>query len=193
MRKMLEIHSICVNCGSNHGIRPEFGQAARDLGAYLAEKGIDVIFGGSDVGLMGVVAASALQNGGRVTGVVTRAIAEKVGIAHPSAIHVVDTMHERKQMMFDLSDGFIALPGGMGTLDELFEVLTWAQLGHHSKPCGVLNVAGYWDKLLEFLDHAVQQQFIKQTHRDMLLEGRSAHELIERFREYESARIGKWF
>jgi len=153
---------------------------------------MEVVFGGADVGLMGDVADSALKSHGKVIGVVPKSIAEKVGHSGLSAVHVVDTMHERKQLMFDLSDGFIALPGGLGTMEEMFELLTWAQLGQHSKPCGVLNTAGYWNKLLEFLDHCVEDRFIKPEHRKMLLVAQSPSELIGQFRNYEGPKVEKW-
>ncbi len=190
---MHNITSICVNAGSSPGLLAEYGQVARELGKCLAAHGITIVFGGADVGLMGDMANSALANGGKVIGVIPEAIVEKIGHDSLTELHVVPSMHERKKLMFELSDGFIALPGGMGTLDEIFEVLTWAQLGFHSKPCGLLNVCGYFDDLLRFLEHSVNQQFVKREHRDMLLVGECGDELLEKFRRYQRPATEKWF
>ena len=150
------------------------------------------MFGGADVGLMGELARSALASGGRVTGVIPKSICDKVGFRGLTALHVVETMHERKQKMFELSDAFIGLPGGMGTLDEVFEVLTWAQLGLHSKPCGLLNTGGYFDGLLRFLDHSVVQRFLKQEHRAILLDDEAPASLLSKLRAYKPPRVEKW-
>lgn len=184
---------LCVFCGSNHGMRPEFATAARELGALLAEEGITLVYGGGCVGLMGVVADAVLEQGGDVIGVIPHALDTKE-LAHTglTEMHVVDTMHERKALMADLADGFIALPGGLGTFDESFEVLTWAQLGIHTKPCGLLNVSGYFDKLIGFLDHAVEEQFIKPQHRDLILVDADRRRLLERMRAYRSPVTEKW-
>jgi uncharacterized protein (TIGR00730 family) len=156
---------VCVFAGSSAGVRPEYMAAATDLGRVLAARGIGLVYGGARVGLMGAVADAVLTGGGAVTGVIPRALVEKE-VAHSglTELRVVTTMHERKALMADLSDAFIALPGGWGTLDEFFEILTWAQLGLHRKPCGVLNVQGYFDRLLSFLDHSVEQGFVRREY-----------------------------
>ena len=184
--------SICVNCGSNTGTCPEYMDTAIELGKYLAQNNINLVYGGAEVGLMGAVASSAMENGGKVTGVIPESFADKVANNKLSELIVVSTMHERKTKMFDLSDGFIALPGGMGTLEEMFEILTWAQLGFHSKPCGLLNVCGYYSSILEFLDNAVNNQFVRQEHRDMLLVDTEVENLIAKFNSYEAPVIEKW-
>lgn len=183
---------ICVYCGSSPGALPEYAEMARVLGTQLAERGIGLVYGGSNVGLMGITADAALQAGGGVTGVITKSLAQRV--IHPSlpSIHVVDTMHERKALMFDLSDAFIALPGGVGTLEEFLEVLTWSQLGLHGKPCGLLDVRGYYQGLLAFLDNAVEQRFVKPKHRGMILTGESPGELLDRMQDYVAPVEEKW-
>jgi uncharacterized protein (TIGR00730 family) len=187
------ISRVCVFCGSNRGARPEFGSAARELGAVLAQQGVTLVYGGGRVGLMGVIADAVLENEGDVIGVIPHALDTKE-LAHAglTEMHVVDTMHARKALMADLADGFIALPGGLGTFDESFEVVTWAQLGIHTKPCGLLNVAGYFDTLIQFLDHAVEEQFIKPQHRDLILVDGDPRRLLERMRAYESPVTDKW-
>ena len=188
----MKIKNICVNCGSNTGTRPEYLKAAVDLGRYLAGNNIGLVYGGAGVGLMGAVASSAMENGGSVIGVIPESFADRVGHENLTELHVVSTMHERKTLMFDLSDGFIALPGGMGTIEELFEILTWAQLGFHTKPCGLLNICGYFDSILAFLENAVTQQFVRQEHRDMLLVDVDPGSLIPRFNSYEPVPVEKW-
>lgn len=184
---------ICVFCGSSPGKDPAYRDAAEALGRLLAREGIGLVYGGSSIGLMTAVADAALAAGGEVTGVIPRALEAKE-IAHPglSALHVVETMHERKALMAELADGFVALPGGMGTFDEFFEVVTWAQLGIHAKPCGLLNVAGYYDRLTAFLDHAVAEGFVKIELRDMLVVEERPESLLERFRAYRSPVVEKW-
>lgn len=161
---------VCIFCGANTGSRPAFVAAARDMGATLAQRRQGVVYGGGNVGLMGAVADAALAAGGEVIGVIPKTLVERE-LAHEgvSALHVVGSMHERKALMADLSDGFIAMPGGFGTLDEFFEVLTWAQLGLHGKPCGLLNVDGYFDHLLRFLDRAVADGLLQPNNRAMFL------------------------
>jgi len=183
---------ICVDCGSSVGARPEYRQAAQQLGRILAEHAIDLVYGGAGIGLMGAIADAVLAHGGKVIGIVPRFFAGK--LAHPglSELHVVSTMHERKQMMFDVSDAFIALPGGLGTLEEILELLTWAQIGHHEKPCGFLNVCGYYDPLIAFFDHAVSQRFVRSEHRDMILVDTSPSGLIDQFFSYTAPRVDKW-
>ena len=187
------ISRLCVFCGSNHGARPEFDAAARDLGATLADEGIALVYGGGRVGLMGVIADAVLEKGGDVIGVIPHALDTKE-LAHDglTEMHAVDSMHERKALMADLSDAFIALPGGLGTLDELFEIVTWAQLGIHAKPCGLLNAADYFDKLIALLDHAVEEQFVKPQHRALILVERDHRRLLERMRAYDPPAVEKW-
>lgn len=188
----MKIKNICVNCGSNTGTKPEYIKTAVDLGKHLAENNICLVYGGAGVGLMGSVASSTMENGGDVIGVIPESFADRVAHDNLTELHVVSTMHERKKIMFDLSDGFIALPGGMGTIEEIFEILTWAQLGLHSKPCGLLNICGYYDTILSFLDNAVEQQFVRQEHKDMLLVDLDSGNLISRFNNYEATPIDKW-
>ncbi len=188
-----KLSRICVYCGSNPGSKPEYLHAARALGSYLAQENIEIVYGGAGVGIMGAVASAAMENGGKVIGVIPEFFSDKVGHKSLTETHVVKTMHERKQLMFDLSDAFVALPGGVGTLEEIFEVLTWAQIGSHSKPCGLLNIEGYFDLLLNFLDHSVEQQFVKQEHRDMLLSASTHTKMLEIFRNYRPVQAEKWF
>ncbi len=184
--------SICVNCGSNSGLGTIYLEAARNLGQYCAVNGIELVYGGASVGLMGAMADAALEKGGRVVGVITEYLNSRVGHRDLSDLIVVETMHERKKVMFTLSDAFIVLPGGFGTLEEMFEVLTWAQLGQHNKPCGLLNVNGYFDGLINFLDRAVDHQFIKSEHRNMLLVGRDISSLVGLFVKYCAPITEKW-
>lgn len=172
---------ICVYCGSSSGRKPEYIEAAHSLARLLAQRGIGLVYGGASVGIMGAIADAVLSNGGEVVGVIPRALVEKE-VSHEglTELKVVDTMHERKAVMMDVADGFIALPGGLGTLEELFEVLTWSQLGFHKKPCGLLNVAGYYEGLISFINSAVDEQFIKTRHRDMLLIEDDAEKLLAR-------------
>jgi uncharacterized protein (TIGR00730 family) len=161
---------LCVFCGTNAGSRPEYGQAARALGELLAEREIELVYGGASVGIMGELADSVHENGGHVTGIIPQQLMKKeeahTGI--PDLI-VVASMHQRKSQMADLADGFMALPGGIGTLEGFFEILTWGQLGIHNKPSGLLNVAGYFDSLVKFLDSSVKEGFLRKEHREMIL------------------------
>jgi hypothetical protein len=160
---------LCVFCGSKPGDNPAYAEAAAALGHMLAEQRIGLVYGGASVGLMGVIADATLQAGGDAIGVIPQSLVDKE-IAHPdlTQMHIVSGMHERKALMADLSDGFIALPGGIGTLEELFEIWTWAQLGMHSKPCVLLNVAGYYNQLIGFLDQMTQAGYLKESSRSML-------------------------
>lgn len=187
------MQTLCVFCGSNLGARDSYAEAARRLGRLLAERGIGLVYGGAAIGLMGAVADAALDAGGRVVGVMPRALIERE-IAHPrlSELRTVESMHERKAMMADLSDGFIALPGGVGTLEETFEVWTWGQLGYHTKPVGLINVDGFFDPLLAFVAHQTQELFMRPAHRDMLLVDISADTLLDRFAKYEPPTVTKW-
>ena len=185
---------ICVYCGSNGGSKLTYLTAAKQLGVLLAEKGIGLVYGGGDIGMMGAVADGALSRGGEAIGV-TPGMFVEMGVIHQGLtdLKVVDTMHERKAMMAELSDGFIALPGGLGTFEELFEALTWAQLGLHQKPCGILNVDGYFTRLVEFLEHAVQEQFIKESHNKMLIVAELPEELLEKMMNYTPPQESKLF
>jgi uncharacterized protein (TIGR00730 family) len=187
------LRSLCVFCGSRPGEDPAYEAAARALGETLAEAGIELVYGGGHVGLMGVVANAALAAGGEVVGVMPRALVERE-ISHTglTQLHVVSSMHERKAMMSDLSEGFIALPGGTGTLEEFFEVLTWAQLGEHEKPCGLLDVAGYYAPLLDLFDHMVERGFLSTKHRAMVLVETKPEALLERFERYQPPDTAKW-
>lgn len=184
---------ICVYCGSNPGRQPDYAQAATQLGGLLAEHGIGVVYGGASIGIMGKVADAALAGGSEVIGVIPRALATKeVAHAGLSELRVVDSMHERKALMAKLSDGFVALPGGWGTIEEIFEVLTWAQLGFHDKPCGLLNVAGYYDQLNAFLEHAMDEAFVKPDYRPMIMVEEDPATLLSRFQSYQAPVVKKW-
>lgn len=187
------MRSVCVFLGSNPGTSPDYLLAARAMGAELARRGMTCVYGGSNVGLMGVLANSALEAGGKVIGIIPEAL-QKKEIAHTglTELHVVASMHERKALMAELSEGFIALPGGMGTLEELCEVLTWAQLGFHKKPCGLLDIGGYYAHLNTFLDHAVGQGFIMPGHRGMLLSDTTPAGLLDQFDGYVAPIVSKW-
>lgn len=187
------IERLCVFCGSSPGSEPSYALAARAMGEALAQAGIGLVYGGASVGLMGEVADAALAVGGSVTGVMPRALAEKE-IAHAglSDLRVVASMHERKALMAELSDGFVALPGGIGTFEELAEVWTWAQLGHHQKPCAVLNVAGFYDQLIGFLDSVVERRFMRAEHRRTLIEASEPGALIAALRGYTAPSVVKW-
>ena len=172
--------SICVYCGSASGNSPVYAQAARSLASTLVGHNLSLVYGGGNVGLMGILADEVLRLGGEVTGVIPQSLMEKeVGHIALTQLHIVKDMHERKAMMAQLSDGFIALPGGIGTLEELFEMLTWLQLGFHQKPIGLLNVDGFYDGLLAFLNHTVAQGFLKPAHRQLLRESTDPIELIQ--------------
>jgi uncharacterized protein (TIGR00730 family) len=189
---MNELRRVCVYCGSCEGARPAYRSAAEDLARRLAREGIGLVYGGASVGLMGAVADAALAEGGEVIGVMPRSLVDRE-IAHPGVdVRVVATMHERKALMADLSDAFVALPGGSGTLDELFESFTWGQLGMHSKPCALLDVDGYWSGLTSFLDHATAEGFLREGHRRMLLHARDPEDLLAAFAAYEAPRLPKW-
>lgn len=184
---------ICVFCGSSPGSDPRYLEAATALGALAARRGLGIVYGGASVGLMGAVANAALDAGGHVVGVIPAALVTKE-VAHATLpdLRVVATMHDRKALMADLADAFVALPGGIGTLEETFEMLTWAQLGLHEKPIGFLNAAGYYDPLLAFLEHAVTQRFVRPEHRAMFVVEDDAASLLHRLSEHAAPHVEKW-
>jgi uncharacterized protein (TIGR00730 family) len=192
-RGMATMQRICVFCGSSVGNEPAFQAAAAALGRALAERGSTLVYGGGNIGLMGVIADQVLQDGGRVIGVIPRQLVEKE-LAHRgiSDLRIVGSMHERKALMAELADGFIALPGGYGTVEEFSEVLTWGQLGLHQKPMGMLNVAGYFDHFLRFLDHAVHVRLLRPEHRQLVLESDSAEGILQRLTAWQPQPIPKW-
>ena len=183
------IRSICVFCGSNAGNDPRFAAAARDCGALLAREGIALVYGGGHVGLMGVIADAVLAHGGKAIGVIPRALWDReVGHRGLTELHIVATMHERKAMMASLADAFVALPGGLGTLEEIFEVWTWAQLGIHAKPLGFLDVAGFYGALMEFLDRGADAGFIRARHRATAIVDSNPEALLRRLANVEPTR-----
>ncbi|PIQ51672.1 MAG: TIGR00730 family Rossman fold protein [Comamonadaceae bacterium CG12_big_fil_rev_8_21_14_0_65_59_15] len=185
--------TVCVYCGSSPGRLADYAQGARALGQALLARGIGLVYGGAGIGLMGMVADSVLAGGGRVVGVIPQALARKE-VAHAGLTELIVTasMHERKTRMAELADGFIALPGGIGTFEELFEIWTWAQLGMHAKPVGLLNVAGYYDALITFLNHAAQQQFMQPAQRELLMVASDPAALLERFASHKALVRQRW-
>ena len=190
---MPELSSVCVYCASSPGADAAFASAAASLGELLARRNVRLVYGGGHVGLMGTLADAALAAGGEVHGVITRALDEKE-IAHNglTSLRVVETMHERKAAMADRSDAFIMLPGGFGTFEEFFEVVTWTQLGVHSKPCGVLNIGGFFDPLVALFDSAVRERFVRTEHRDMVIVEAQASTLLDRLSEWSPVIVDKW-
>jgi len=175
------LKSICVFCGSSVGTEDSYRDAAHELGRAIAESGRRLVYGGGNIGLMGVTADAVLAGGGEVIGIIPQNLMDReVGHRGISELRVVDSMHQRKQLMSDLSDGFVILPGGLGTLEEFFEVWTWGQLGLHRKPYGILNTNGYYDSLLRFLDHAVESGFVRPAHRELLIVEEEPMELLRR-------------
>ncbi len=187
------MQSLCVFCGANFGTRPEYRQAAQAVGRMLAAQKIRLVYGAGNVGLMGVLADSCLAAGGEVIGVIPDSLVRHE-VAHLGLtdLRIVHTMHERKAMMADLSDAFIALPGGIGTFEELFEVWTWAQLGLHQKPVGLLNVAAYFDPLIAMVHHGMQEGFLKQKHLDTLIVDQDPEQLLESLRAFQPSFTPKW-
>jgi uncharacterized protein (TIGR00730 family) len=187
------VHKLCVFCGSSSGRESVYTGLAVQLAQELAQRNIGIVYGGGRVGLMGALADAALAAGGQVIGVMPQALIDRE-IAHRglTELRVVGSMHERKALMAELADGFIALPGGIGTLEELFEVWSWAQLGFHRKPCGLLDVDGFFDPLIQFLDHLVTAGFVRPAHRAMLLLATSPADLLSQFASYEAPKVGKW-
>ena len=188
----MKINTICVYCGSSPGRSPDYLSAAGELGAEIAHRGMRLVYGGASVGLMGEVARAALKGRAKVTGIIPRVLADQeVAFTELDDLILVDTMHERKARMAELADGFIAMPGGYGTLDEFFEVLTWAQLGLHAKPCGLLNVNNFYDQLLAYLDHTVQEMFVYQPHRAMILSSSDSVSLINQMETLKMTPVKK--
>jgi len=186
------VKHVCVFCGSSPGAKPIYYEKAMELGRILAESHIGLVYGGGKVGLMGAVAQAAMEARGEVIGVIPRDLVRKeVAFTGIADLRIVNSMHERKALMAELSDGFIALPGGLGTIEEFFEILTWAQLGIHKKPCGFLNVGGYYDKMVEFIDYAVKEQFIGPGGRSLVLVDDDPSALLTKFREYRPPTIDK--
>ncbi len=187
------MNTIAVFCGSSTGAKPEYAEAAKALGQAIAERGMTLVYGGASVGLMGLVAGAALSAGGSVVGVIPEALRRREIVHHGlTELHIVDSMHARKRMMADRADAFVALPGGLGTFEELFEVWTWAMLGHHHKPCALLDVAGFYDRLIEFLDHVSAEGFVRAEHRAMLVVDTEPTRLLDRLASYEPPKVAKW-
>lgn len=184
---------ICVYCGSNKGVHTKFQDAAAELADALVDRDLELVYGGASKGLMGIIADRVLARGGLVHGVIPQQLVDKE-VAHQGLTkqHVVGSMHERKMLMAALSDGFIAMPGGFGTLEEIIEIVTWGQLQFHDKPCGLLNIEGYFEDLLRFLDHARNEGFVRPANRRMLLDDSSVHGLLEQFEHYEAPEVEKW-
>lgn len=193
MKNSNTIQTICIYCGSSYGRQAIYTETAQALGELLAEREIRLIYGGAKVGLMGVVADAALSKGGEVIGVIPDSLVSHE-VAHEGLTELIitDSMHTRKMRMAELADAFIALPGGWGTLDEMFEVLTWAQLGFHKKPCGLLNVAGYYEGLKQFFKHTVDEAFVRSSNYDLLLIENEPTILLDRLMKHQAAHIPKW-
>ncbi len=187
------MNSICVYCGSSFGNETAFAAAARQLAKAMNERSISLVYGGASVGIMGEIADAILAGGGRAIGVIPQALADKE-VAHSdlTELHIVSSMHERKALMAEKSDGFVALPGGFGTLEELFEALTWSQLGFHQKPVALLNVANYYDGLLKFLDQATHAQFVKPAHRNLLIASETADGVLNHMLDFKPSVSTKW-
>jgi len=187
------LRSLCIFCGSNSGAKPGYAAAAAALGKLLAERGIRVVYGGGNVGMMGVLADAALAAGGEVIGVIPQMLVDKeLAHRHVTDLRIVGSMHERKALMAELSSGFVALPGGLGTYEELFEVLTWAQLHIHHKPCGCLNVLGYFDPFARMLDHAVAEEFLSAEQRRLVVMANDPGELLALLMAQRPVRDAKW-
>ena len=189
----MKIRRICVYCGSSPGKNPAYALAAAHLAEEMRRRDIGLVYGGAAVGVMGAVANAMLEAGGEAIGIIPKSLAVKE-LAHDNLteLHVVASMHERKAMMAELADGFIALPGGWGTLEEIFEILTWAQLGFHDKPCGLLNIDGYYDGLIGFLENSFEQEFVNQLFRPMLMTAEDPSSLLSQFANYKAPRVQKW-
>ena len=184
---------ICVFCGSSNGNNPAYAEAAQAMGALIAGRGLGLVYGGGNVGLMGIIADAVIEHGGEVIGVIPHALADRE-IAHAgiTQLHVVDSMHTRKAMMADLADGFVAMPGGVGTFEEFFEVVTWTQLGVHRKPCGLFNVSAFYTPLVAFIDQAVSEGFLKPVHRAMIVVDDDPARLLDTLMTVELPDVPKW-
>lgn len=184
---------ICVFCGSNNGSNPQYPKAAEETGEFLANHGIELVYGGGRVGLMGRIADTVLANGGKVIGVIPEQLATRE-VAHGglTELLVVGSMHERKALMAELSDGFIALPGGFGTFEEFCEIITWAQLGIHQKPCALLNVAGFYDSLIAMIDYSTSRHFIRPEHRSLVLVDDRIETLYQKMKNFQPPDLEKW-
>ena len=187
-----KIKRVCVFCGSSFGKNDAYREKVQELGKYLVSKDIELVYGGGNVGLMGELARTVLENGGRAIGVIPKKIYEKVEHIELTELHIVDGMHERKAKMYELADGFIALPGGIGTIEELSEVFTWYQLGYHKKPIGILNINNFYELFNAFLDHMVEEGFIKEKHRNVMLIDEAPDKLIEKMLSHEIVSMDKW-
>jgi uncharacterized protein (TIGR00730 family) len=190
---LAEVTSLCVYCGSSSGKYPEYVERARAFGTEMARRDIALVYGGGKVGLMGTLADAVLAAGGKVIGVIPRQLVERE-VAHPglTEMHVVETMHQRKTRMYELSDAFVALPGGFGTMDEMFEMLTWAQLGLHRYPCAFLDVRGYYSQLRDMVDHMASEGFVRQTQRDSVWFGEDMAQLFEWMQGYQGDKVAHW-
>lgn len=187
------MRAICVYCGANPGTQPVYAEAAAALGQQLAERNIRLVYGGGKVGLMGIIADATLRHGGEAIGIIPESLMKKeVGHHGLTELHIVENMHRRKQMMTDLSEAFIAMPGGIGTCEELFEVFTWQQIGYHAKPIGLLNVSGYYDPLLGFLHHMVNQDFLKAAHLKQLLVATAPAALLDGLHDFRPTYVDRW-
>lgn len=187
------MQKVCVFCGASSGSNPIFAQITKELGRAIAQNGLELVYGAGRVGLMGVLADATLEAGGKVTGVIPESLVAKE-LAHRglTELHIVKTMHERKAMMAERADGFIAMPGGYGTLDEFCEILTWSQLGFHKKPCAILNIDGYFDELIKFFHTASERQFVAEQHRDMIIVSTDPLEVLEKMSAYHHTAQEKW-
>lgn len=190
---MSSINSLCIYCGSSPGRLGTYASAAVSLAEALVSRNIKLVYGGASIGIMGMVADNVLKLGGQAIGVIPKALAHKE-VAHQNLteLHITQSMHERKMLMAELADGFIALPGGIGTLEELFEIWTWGQLGFHNKPCGLLNIDRYYDLLIGFLAHALAEQFVKKQHHALLMVEKTPDALLERFANYQPPTVPHW-
>ena len=190
---MNSFQRICVFCGSSAGYSGTYRAAAVELGRFLTEQGLGLVYGGGRVGLMGVVADAVLAHGGQVIGVIPQPmVSREIWHSGLTELRIVPSMHARKSLMAELADAFIALPGGFGTFEEFCEMITWSQLGRHRKPCGLLNVAGYYDPLLQMFDHAVAEGFLKRENRELVLASPSCQELLEKMQAFEPVMVRKW-
>lgn len=185
--------NITVFCGSNSGFRTEYAEAAKNLARIFISDDIQLVYGGGNVGLMGIIADEVMRGGGRVVGIIPESLDQKeVGHRGITELRVVSSMHERKALMAEMADGFIAMPGGIGTFEEFFEILTWAQLGFHEKPCAILNIAGYYDGLLALCDTAVREGFLRPAHRALILEDSAPEALLEKMKSFSPVPVVKW-